>query len=169
MRHRVQRDWQAWKETGARGKVLKWMRKGVTINPPQQSTPPVQPRRLPPRRYLRGTHLVEAKLARLVEMGAWEPPTCSKYVSLLFLVDKAGKNQWRFIVDLRHVDSFCVRKRLRMESLLGVRHLTQKGDYMFSLDLKNRFYALGIVPQQRDFLIVSVRGQLYRLASLPMG
>jgi hypothetical protein len=53
--------------------------------------------------------------------------------------------------------------------MLGVRYLTRKVDYMFSFDLKDGFYALGIVPEQRDFLIVNARGQLYRLASLPMG
>jgi hypothetical protein len=56
-----------------------------------------------------------------------------------------------------------------MEYVLGVRHLTRKGDYMFSFDLKDVFYALGIVPEQRDFLAVNVRDQLYRLAVLPMG
>jgi hypothetical protein len=40
---------------------------------------------------------------------------------------------------------------------------------MFSFDLKDGFYALGIVPEQRDFLTENFRGQLYRLAGLPMG
>jgi hypothetical protein len=71
---------------------------------------------------------VEAELARFVETGAQEPSTCNKYVSKLFLVAKPGNNQWRFIVNQRHLNNFCVRKRLRMESLLGVRHLTRKAD-----------------------------------------
>jgi hypothetical protein len=40
---------------------------------------------------------------------------------------------------------------------------------MFSFDLKDGFYALGIVAEQRDFLTASVRGQTYRLAGLSMG
>jgi hypothetical protein len=40
---------------------------------------------------------------------------------------------------------------------------------MFSFDLNDGFYALGIVPEERDFLTVHVRGQLYRLVGLPMG
>jgi hypothetical protein len=40
---------------------------------------------------------------------------------------------------------------------------------MFLFDLKDGFYALGIVPEQRDFLNANVRGQLDRLAGLPMG
>jgi hypothetical protein len=55
-----------------------------------------------------------------------------------------------------------------METLIGVRHLTRKGGYMFSFDLHDGFYALGINPTDRDYLTVNVRGQLYRLAGLPM-
>jgi hypothetical protein len=35
--------------------------------------------------------------------------------------------------------------------------------------MKDGLYALGIVPEKRDFLTVNVRGQLYKLAGLPMG
>jgi hypothetical protein len=56
-----------------------------------------------------------------------------------------------------------------MESVLGLQNLlARKGDYMFSFDVKDGFYTLGIVLEQRDCLTVSVRGQLYMLADLPM-
>jgi hypothetical protein len=149
---------------------LKWIREGVTI-PFLSNRPP------PP--FNQGVSLldatpeqltfVHAELARLVATGAWEPTTCSHYVSRVFLVAKLGINQWRFFVDLRHLNILNVRKLLRMESLLGVRHLTRKGDYMFSFDLKDGFYATGIVPEQSDFLTVNARGQVYRLDGLPMG
>eukprot|EP00873_Tetraselmis_striata_P002827 jgi/Tetstr1/423091/TSEL_013862.t1 len=54
------------------------------------------------------------------------------------------------IIDLRVLNSYCVRKRLKMETLLGVRHLTGKGDYVFSVDLQDGFYALGIAETDRD-------------------
>jgi hypothetical protein len=50
-----------------------------------------------------------------------------------------------------------------------VKHLTRKGDYVFSFDMHDGFYALGINPADRDYFTVNVRGQLYRLAGLPMG
>eukprot|EP00873_Tetraselmis_striata_P006924 jgi/Tetstr1/427188/TSEL_017376.t1 len=52
-----------------------------------------------------------------------------------------------------------------METLLGVRHLTKKGDYMFSFDLQDVFYALGIAHADRDYFTVDVRGQLYMLSA----
>jgi hypothetical protein len=145
MRHRGQRNWQAWENIGASRQVLKWIREGVTIPFINNNRPP------PP--FIQGVSLLDATrehltfvhAARFVQDGAWEPTTCNKYVSILFIVAKPGINQYRFImVDLRHVNNFCVRKRLGMKSL-AVRHLTMKGDYMFSFD-RDGFYALGIVP-----------------------
>eukprot|EP00873_Tetraselmis_striata_P028712 jgi/Tetstr1/448976/TSEL_036201.t1 len=53
---------------------------------------------------------------------------------------------------------------------MGLRHLTKKGDYMFSFfDLKDGFYPLGTAQTDRDFFTVDIRGTLYRLAGLPMG
>jgi hypothetical protein len=47
-----------------------------------------------------------------------------------------------------------------METLLGVRHIIRKGDYMFGFDLQNGFYAPGINPAVRDYFTVNVRGEL---------
>jgi hypothetical protein len=85
------------------------------------------------------------------------------------MVPKPGNNQWRQMCDLRQLNKHCVRKRLKMETLLGVRHLTRKGGCMFSFDLQDGFYALGINPSDRDYFTVDVLGQLYGLAGIPMG
>eukprot|EP00873_Tetraselmis_striata_P011874 jgi/Tetstr1/432138/TSEL_021595.t1 len=74
----------------------------------------------------------------------------------------------RCIIDIRVLNSYRVRKRLKIETLLGVRHLTKKGNYIFSFDLQDGFYALGIAEADRDYFTVDVQGQLYRLAGLPM-
>eukprot|EP00873_Tetraselmis_striata_P036663 jgi/Tetstr1/456927/TSEL_043597.t1 len=112
---------------------------------------------------------LEGELARFLESGAWELGTCRKWVSRLFIVAKPGVNQWCCIIDLRVLNSYCVRKRIKTETLLGVRHLTQKGVYMFFFDLQDGFYALGIAEADRYYFTVDVRGQLYMLAGLPMG
>eukprot|EP00873_Tetraselmis_striata_P023059 jgi/Tetstr1/443323/TSEL_031338.t1 len=56
-----------------------------------------------------------------------------------------------------------------METLLGVHHLTKKGDYMFSFNLQDGFYALGIAEAGRVYFTVDVRSQIYMFAGLPMG
>jgi hypothetical protein len=89
----VRRNWQAWIDIGASGHVLRWIREGVTI--PFLNNPPPFP-------FNQGVSLldatpeqltfVEAELARFVETGAWEPTTCIKNGSRLFLVAKPGNN-----------------------------------------------------------------------------
>eukprot|EP00873_Tetraselmis_striata_P013848 jgi/Tetstr1/434112/TSEL_023256.t1 len=104
-----------------------------------------------------------AELRRFTAAGAWEKSSCAWWVSRAFFVPKPGDKQWRFIIDLHVLNTFCARKRLRMETLMGVRHLTTKGDYMLSFDLQDGFYALGIAPSDRDYFTVNIRGTLYRL------
>eukprot|EP00873_Tetraselmis_striata_P044883 jgi/Tetstr1/465147/TSEL_009870.t1 len=96
-------------------------------------------------------------------------PGGTSLVSRAFLAPKPG-GKWPFIIDLRHhLSSYGVRKRIRMETLMGFWHLTKKGDYMFSFGLKDGFYALGIAETDRDYFPLDIRGTPYRLEGLPMG
>ena len=58
---------------------------------------------------------------------------------------------------------------MRMETLKRLRHLARKGDWFFTFDLQDGFYALGIAPVDRPYFTVNIRGQCYQLAGLPMG
>eukprot|EP00873_Tetraselmis_striata_P001518 jgi/Tetstr1/421782/TSEL_012685.t1 len=142
--------------------------------PLQPATPKVQPRRLVQRRnpcptqvpHRRAKTLYGGRRVGEVVVRMVGVPGVLRYIRN---IPKPGDNQWRFITGLRVLDTFCARKRLRMETLMGVRHLATKGDYMFSFDLQDGFYALGIAPSDRDYFTVNIRGTLYRLCGLPMG
>eukprot|EP00873_Tetraselmis_striata_P015897 jgi/Tetstr1/436161/TSEL_025007.t1 len=170
MRHRVRRSWWHWRDIDASAQVTSWIRDGVRV--------PFRYNRPPPR-FNQGVSFndatpaqlkfLTAELRRFTAAGAWEKSSCTWWVSRAFFVPKPGDNQWRFIIDLRVLNTFCARKRLRMETLMGVRHLTAKGDYMFSFDMQDGFYALGIAPSDRDHFTANIRGTLHRLCGLPMG
>jgi hypothetical protein len=169
-RHRVRRSRREWEKIGASVQTLQWIREGVSI-PFKNSRPPPRFNQGVSLHYatLAQLKFVNRELARFVQAGASEPSTCDDYVSILFLVPKPGVKQWRLICDPRPLNKYCVRKRLKMKTLQGVRHLAQKGDYMFSFDLQDGFHTLGINQADRYYFTVNVRGQLYILAGLPMG
>eukprot|EP00873_Tetraselmis_striata_P028319 jgi/Tetstr1/448583/TSEL_035832.t1 len=96
------------------------------------------------------------------EAGAWKRSTCAWWVSRAFFVSKPGDNWWRFIIDMRVLNTYCARKSLRMETPMGVRHLNKKGDYMLCFALQDGF-------SDRDYFTVNIRGELCRLCGLPMG
>jgi hypothetical protein len=170
IRHRVRRSRREREKIGASVQTIQLIREGVLIQ--------LKNNRIPPR-FNQGVSLVDAtpaqldlvnrELARFEQAGAWEPSTYNDYVSIVFLVQKQGNNQRRLICDLRPLNKYCVRKRLKMETLVGVTYLTRKVDYMFSFDLQDGLYALRINPADRDCFTVKVRGQLYGLACQPMG
>ena len=60
---------------------------------------------------------------------------------------------------------------MKMETLKDLRHLlSKKGqDWLVSFDIQDGFYALGVAPEDRDYLAVQMQGRLFRFAALPMG
>ena len=58
---------------------------------------------------------------------------------------------------------------MKMETLKQLRYMARRGEWMFSMDLADGFYAVGVHEDDRKFFTVNVRGQLYQLAGLPMG
>eukprot|EP00873_Tetraselmis_striata_P013985 jgi/Tetstr1/434249/TSEL_023356.t1 len=134
MRHRVRRSWRHWRDIGACAQVTSWIRDGVRV-PFRYNRPPPRFNDATPAQL----KFLTAELRRFTAAGAWEKSSCAWWVSRAFFVPKPGDNQFRFIIDLRVLNTFCARKRLRMETLMGVRHLTAKGDCMFSFDLQDGF------------------------------
>lgn len=104
-----------------------------------------------------------------MEAGAWEPATCSRYVSKAFLVAKPGVNSWRLVLDLRHLNSYCQAYGMRMETLKKLQKVMRGGEWMASFDLKDGFYALGIAREHRKYFTFEVAGEMLQYAALPMG
>jgi hypothetical protein len=87
----------------------------------------------------------------------------------MFLVPKPGVNKRRLIIDLRELNSCCAEFNMSCETLKHLSHLSRPCDYFVSLDLTDGYYTLGIREEDRNFFTVSYRGELWRLACLPMG
>lgn len=111
---------------------------------------------------------MKTELSRLVQVGALEPGHSAKFVSKAFLVPK-GEGKWRLVFDLRHLNKHCADFSMQFETLKKLRHLSRKNDFMFSFDLQDGYYSLGIAEQDRDYFTVDIQGTLYRFAALPMG
>ena len=169
LRHRLRERVGEWARIGASGQVLSWIKKGVRVQWRQRPPPP----------FNQGVSLADAtpdqlaflepELERLTSIGAFEESCRPTWVSKLFLVPKPGSNKWRLIVDLRQLNSYCKDFSIKYETLRKLRHLAHRNDWCYSLDLQDGYYAVGIHLADRDYFTVNIRGQLYRLACLPMG
>ena len=163
----------AWKTAGAGSVVQAWLEHGTTI--PWKDGPP------PP--FHQGASLLERtkdqeefwqrEKNRLVECGAWEKvsprPGLPRFVTKAFLVPKPGTNKWRLVVDLRFLNSFVINDTTKFETLKNLRRLARRGEWLFSFDLADGFYAITIHPDFRKYLTVEVDGELFQFVGLPMG
>lgn len=169
LRHRLRRQVRDWAAIGADGEVLSWISKGIGIKfkkgPPPAFNQGVSMTDATPQQL----EFMESELQRLQAEGAWRAVSASRYISRMFLVPKPGTNKWRLIVDLRYLNRFCIERAMKYETLKKLRNLTKRGDYMFSFDMQDGYYALGIQAEHQEYFTVNYRGQLYQLCGLPMG
>ena len=105
---------------------------------------------------------------RALQVGAWEDATCDRYVSKCFLVPKPG-GKWRLVMDFRWLNSHCVDRTCRFETLKLLQRIAKKGDYMFSFDLQDGYHAIGIAPEDRKYFTFNLNGRLLQASALPFG
>ena len=105
---------------------------------------------------------------RALATGAWEPATCTRYVSKVFLVPKPN-GKWRLVMDFRWLNSHCREFKCRFETLKALQRLARRGDYMFSFDLQDGYHAIGIAPEDRKYFTFCLDGEYFQAAALPFG
>ena len=129
-RHNVRREWLRWKDLGANGQVLGWIRQGVAVpwtnsGPPPPFNQGVSCRGLP----LDQTSFLKKEVERLTLSGILRPVEYSRWVSRAFLVPKPNKCGWRLIVDLLEVNKHCKTRKMKMETLWSLRLIAKPGDH----------------------------------------
>ena len=112
---------------------------------------------------------LDEKIAEMYEAGIIEPSE-SEYLSPVILVKRKGSSNPRFVLDLR-VSNACVTKdHLTPISLHDVINALPKSPkYITSLDMKQSFYQIEVVPEDRKFVAFRSRDEIWQLKRCPMG
>ena len=163
-----------WKSVRASPTVLSWLRDGYVL--PWSGDVPLpfnQGKSL--RNLTEEQNASKQKLTqKLFDCGAFEPATDSRFISKAFLVPKktapGEPKKWRLVVDLRWINLHLRRSRCAYETLKRLHHLARPGDWLFSLDIEDGFYAVPVHKAHRKYLTVDLDGiGLVQFAALPMG
>ena len=113
-----------------------------------------------------------SEIGELVEKRAVEavPPGEEKagWYGTYFLVPKKTGG-WRPILNLRPLNQLLVVEKFKMETLRNIVLAVREGEWMASLDLKDAYFHVPIIPQHRKFLRFCVQGRCYQYRVLPFG
>ncbi|MCJ8738081.1 hypothetical protein PDJAM_G00031590 [Pangasius djambal] len=92
----------------------------------------------------------------------------SGFYSRYFIVPKKGGGL-RPILDLRHLNHSVARLRFRMLTIKQVVSQISSEDWFVTIDLKDAYFHISILPQHRKFLRFAFGGEAYQYRVLPFG
>ena len=159
-----------WHTIGANSFVIDTIKFGYRI--PFISTP-CQARFSNNQSALNNASFVESAIAELVHTHVVvELPFIPHVVNPLSVsIQSSGKK--RLILDLRHVNHFVWKQKFRCEDWRVLLSYVNKGDYLFSFDLKSGYHHIDIFPDHQTFLgfswVFSGTVRYFCFASLPFG
>ena len=153
MQDKVRTRLGAWRRIGAPRHVLRWLREGVRADwldgPPAPFHFGVSTFTPEERVWLTGER------DRCLGTGAWRRATCFDFVSRAFIVTHNGKR--RLVIDFRHINLHHVQRGCRFESLARLRRMARRGDWMFSIDLKDAYHHLGVHSDDQHFFTFAIQ------------
>lgn len=173
LRHRIAACLPAWESCGASETVLSWLRDGYRLDF-TGVPPPIRQGASFTRLDSEERTFLLSELQRLLNIGALEPATCTRYVTKAFLTPKptlpGEPRKWRLIFDLRELNKCLRAKSCRYETLKTLRDLMEPNDWCVSIDVQDGFYAVPVHSDDRKYLTFLVDGVGYlQFAALPMG
>ncbi|KAI2656086.1 Transposon Ty3-G Gag-Pol polyprotein [Labeo rohita] len=117
-------------------------------------------------------HLLTQELQTLLDKGAIEhvplPDRDSGYYSRYFLVPKKDGGL-RPILDLRGLNRYLRTYKFKMLTIKMIVSQIQSRDWFVTIDLKDAYFHVEILPQHRRFLRFAFGGEAYQYRVLPFG
>ncbi len=147
-RHNVRQEWLKWRDLGASGQVLEWIRHGVVVPWLTRAPPPPFNQGVSCRGLSRDQAVfLQKEIERLTLSRVLRHVEYSRWVSRAFLVKKPAGSGWRLIVDLREINKACQTRKMKMETLRSLWLITKPGDHWVSFDVKDGFYSWQSPPK----------------------
>ena len=123
-----------------------------------------------PRSSLQNCKLVNEEIETLLHKGAIKrvPFDDQAFYHRMFLVSKKGGGQ-RPVLDLSPLNKFIPTEHFKMENLMTIKAIINKGDYMINIDLTDAYLTVPMHPDSQKFLRFLWQGQSYQFVTMPFG
>ena len=116
------------------------------------------------------TEIIDSEISRLLEKKVIWP--CSKengdLISNIFLRAKPG-GKYRMILNIKTLNQYVEYNHFKMDSLISIINLMQKGCWMASVDLQDAYYSCPIAKVHTKYLKFYWKGQYYQFVAFPNG
>ena len=114
---------------------------------------------------------IDNEIAEFLSKHVIEPTQheAGEVISPIFIRPKKESGKFRVIFNLKKLNEAVIYRKFKMDTLEAVIKMMTPGCFMTSIDLRDAYYSLPIVPADRKYLKFCWRGVLYQFTALPMG
>ena len=105
----------------------------------------------------------------LLKAGAIEPTSSLLFQGPLFSVPKKNTSKRRVILDLSTLNRSITCPTFKMTSLQDVRLVLSPGSFAASIDLKDAYWHIPVLPHFRKYLGFKLNNTKYRFRAMPFG
>ena len=164
---RLKEKIQFWREVlSAPSSVLSTIESGYVLPLKSEPTPNIQCNQ---QSAIVNADFVQQSLSdlirnRCVRQVLEVPCVCSP----LSVVESSGGKK-RLVINLRHLNRFLWKQKFKYEDIRVAMLLFEKGDFMFSFDLKSGYHHVDIATIHQKYLGFSWQGAYYVFTVLPFG
>ena len=117
----------------------------------------------------KNAEFVESSILELCTRGGVVEVHDKPYICSPLSVVESSSGKKRLVVNLRHLNRFLWKQKFKYEDLTVAMSLFEKGDYMFSFDLKSGYHHVDITQEHWKYLGFSWQSCFYVFTVLPFG
>ena len=118
---------------------------------------------------LRNNDFVQQCIQELTDTGCIDVVAEAQFVCSPLSVVENSVGKKRLVINLRHLNRFLWKQRFRYEDIKVAMTLFEKGDYLFSFDLKAGYHHIDFAETHRKYLGFSWQKRYYVFTVLPFG
>ena len=114
--------------------------------------------------------IINAEITKLLDKGVIEPsnPLEGDFISTIFVRPKKDGSH-RLILNLKPLNKFVTYYHFKMDTINTALKLMRPGCFMASVDLKEAYYSVQVVEDDRQFLKFEWEGNYFQFTCLPNG
>ena len=118
---------------------------------------------------IQNAEFVDQCIAELLSSSCIEELDVAPYICSPLSVVENGLGKKRLVINLRHLNRFLFKRKFKYEDLRIAMLLLQRGDYLFSFDLKSGYHHVDIAQIHQKYLGFSWKNRFFVFTVLPFG
>ena len=164
---RLRQNIQYWRDVLEAPKaVLRTIESGYVLPLMSEPTPLVQCNQ---QSALAEADFVNTSLSELLANRCVRPVDEVPFICSPVSVVESGSGKKRLVVNLRHLNKFLWKQKFKYEDLRTAMLLFERGDYLFSFDLKSGYHHVAIAEIHQKYLGFAWEGSYYVFTVFPFG